>query len=32
MEAKLGGKDEASFVEAQAIYQDRVDNDGGRTL
>ena len=32
MDAKLGGKDEASFVEAQAIYQDRVDNGGGRTL
>jgi hypothetical protein len=32
MDAKLGGKDEASFVEAQAIYQDGVDNDGGRTV
>ena len=32
MDTKLGGKDEASFVEAQAIYQDGVDNDGGRTL
>ena len=32
MDAKLGGKDEASFVEVQAIYQDGVDSDGGRTL